>query len=266
VAVVALVAGFMGTPTAASADTTIEAEAMSFPLGGAIREESAAGGRAALAGAVSAIIAVETPVRTARVIVRASAVGPEPHRRPARQPRGTDPPPADTCSLYASPTGSPSASGSSRTAPTTVHAAAARSVPGSVVCLVGGTYDVAKEVYVNRSGEAGKPIVFRSEGGQALLRWTGSSPPAGASYAVFKLASYAHHVEFAGLTIDGANRASQGVKCNRYAHHLVIRDSTIRNTGSAGVATKLATTSQWPGTGSTTPATTPTWAGRAPSP
>jgi hypothetical protein len=149
------------------------------------------------------------------------------------------PPLVEPCTIYASRTGGPNGSGSSPTAPTTVHAAAARVVPGSVVCLLGGTYDVAKEVYVSRSGEAGKPIVFRSEGGQALMRWTGGSPPAGASNAVFKLASYSHHVEFAGLTIDGANRASQGVKCNRYAHHLVVRDSTIRNTGSAGVATKL---------------------------
>jgi hypothetical protein len=87
---------------------------------------------------------------------------------------------------------------------------------------------------VDRSGEAGTPIVFRAEGGPALLRWTGGSPPATQSYAVFKLGSGAHHVEFAGLTIDGANRASQGVKCNRGAQHLTVRDSTIRNAGSAG--------------------------------
>jgi hypothetical protein len=161
----------------------------------------------------------------------APAADPAPPSAPAAAP-------AESCTLYASPTGSSTASGSSPTAATTVHAAAGRTVPGSVVCLLAGTYEVASEVYVSRSGEAGKPIVFRAEGGQALLRWTGSGPPAGQSYAVFKLASGAHHVEFAGLTIDGANRASQGVMCNRGAHHLVVRDSTIRNTGSAGVATK----------------------------
>ncbi len=138
------------------------------------------------------------------------------------------------CTLYATPTGGPSASGASPTSPTSLQGAHDKSVPGSVVCLASGTYSRTSNFYVTRSGEEGQPIIYRSYNGPAVLQWTGAA----GSYGVVMLAGYAHHVEFHGLTIDGANRASIGVKCNPYAHHLVIRTSIVKNTGAAGVLTK----------------------------
>ena len=142
------------------------------------------------------------------------------------------------CTLYASPTGSGSAAGTSPTSPTSLAGARSKSVAGSVVCLLAGTYGLSSAFYLSKSGTASSPIVYRSYGGVALLQWTGGSPAAGSSYAVVQLGSGAHHVEFHGLTIDGANRASTGVKCDTGAHHLVVQGSTIRNTGSAGVLAK----------------------------
>jgi len=100
------------------------------------------------------------------------------------------------------------------------------------VCLAAGTYALSSSFYVSRSGTAGHPIVYRAYGGTALLKWTGGSSP------VVQAGSAAHDVEFHSLVIDGAGRATSGFKCDSGAHHLIIRESTIKNTGSAGVMAK----------------------------
>ena len=143
-----------------------------------------------------------------------------------------------SCSLYVSPTGRYSASGRSPGDPTSLRAARQRTKPGTVVCIRGGTYGISSPFYVSRSGAAGKPVVFRSYKGRAVIKWKGSRPPLGSSYAVLQVGSHTHHIAFRGLVIHGANRASSGVKCDTGAHHLVIRGSIIRNTGAAGVITK----------------------------
>ena len=105
------------------------------------------------------------------------------------------------------------------------------------MCLLAGTYEISSPFYVTRSGTPGHPIVYRAFRRRAVLRWTGPRPIT-RSYAVVQLANDEHDVQFRGLTIDGAGRASQGLKCDSGARGLAVLDSTIRNTGSAGIATK----------------------------
>jgi hypothetical protein len=93
-------------------------------------------------------------------------------------------------------------------------------------------------LYISNSGTRRSPIVYRSYRGRALLKWTGPAPAAGDSRAVVQFARGVHHVRVFRLRINGVNRASQGVKCDPGADHIVVRGNTIRNTGSAGVATK----------------------------
>jgi hypothetical protein len=138
------------------------------------------------------------------------------------------------CTLYASPSGRSAASGTSPMRPTSLTRAHDKSVPGSVICLLKGTYSRSSTFGVTRSGEEGNPIVYRSYGGRALLRRRAT----GSSDSVITVGSYAHHLEFRRLTLGGANVASSGVKCSEYAHHVVVQNSTIRNTGAAGVNTK----------------------------
>lgn len=140
------------------------------------------------------------------------------------------------CTLYASPQGSNDASGRSAQDPSSLDAAVRRTVPGSVVCLLRGTYALKSETFITRSGERGQPITIRSHGGRAVLRW--AAPGSGTSLALIKLDHHVHDIAVVGLTLDGAGRASQGVKCSPGDHHLLVSGNTIRNTGSAGVATK----------------------------
>ncbi len=141
-----------------------------------------------------------------------------------------------SCTLYVSPHGSAHAGGRSAPHPLTLDAAAARMVPGSVVCLLPGVYKRGGEVFITRSGLPGRPITIRSHGGRAVLRWDAGKP--GTGLALIKLDHGVHDVAVSDLTLDGSNRASQGVKCGSGDHHLLVSGNTILDTGSAGVATK----------------------------
>jgi hypothetical protein len=168
-----------------------------------------------ITGLVASTVLVSSAVSAARAFLPTARAGP-------------------ACTLYASPTGRSRASGSSPTRPTSLRGAHHRSVPGSVVCLRAGRYRLSSSFTVTRSGKKGKPIVYRSYGGRARLIRRAS----GSSRSVITVDSHTHHVAFHRLTMVGANVAASGVKCNEYAHHLVVRDSRIRNTGAAGVNTK----------------------------
>src|SRR5579884_3793050 len=102
------------------------------------------------------------------------------HRRhhQHRRSRGISAPVAHTssshapCTVFVSVGGDGSSNGSSAGSPTTFSNAVDSVVPGSVVCLLPGTYDVSSNVVLSRSGSASAPIIYRSDGGTALLRYT----------------------------------------------------------------------------------------------
>jgi hypothetical protein len=137
------------------------------------------------------------------------------------------------CTLYASPSGSSTASGASATSPTSLRGARDKSVAGSVICLLPGTYSISSTFSITRSGTRTSPITYRAYSTAPVVQWTG----AGGAYTVFLVNNYNHDVVFDGLVIDGAGRAATGIGCSSGSYGITVRHSTIRYTGAAGIYT-----------------------------
>jgi len=143
---------------------------------------------------------------------------------------------ASNCTLFASPSGNDSNSGSSSSSPKTFNGAAAASQPGSVVCLLAGTYNLNSTFYPPTSGSASSWITYQSFGngpvnfvwtagatGQPMFRLGGSSFPSGPAY-----------LEFKDLNLDGQNNAADGFFCQG-GHHLSFIGNSIDNTGGSAI-------------------------------
>jgi hypothetical protein len=143
---------------------------------------------------------------------------------------------AADCTLFASPSGNDANSGSSASSPKTFTGAAAVTQPGSVVCLLGGTYNLSSTFFAPTSGSPSSWIVYKNYGdGPVNLVWT-----AGAiAQPMFKFGggtfpSGAAYLEFRGLNLDGQNNALDGFFCQG-GHHLRFIGNVINNTGGSGV-------------------------------
>src|SRR5579862_1752907 len=83
------------------------------------------------------------------------------------------------CALYASPSGVDSSSGLSAAYPKSFAGAASAAGPGSVICLLAGTYNLSSTFTPPKSGTSSSWIVYKSYGnGAVTFAWTG---PADAS-------------------------------------------------------------------------------------
>src|SRR5712672_889958 len=143
---------------------------------------------------------------------------------------------SSNCTIFASPSGNDGHSGSSSSAPQTFSGAAAASQPGSVVCLVAGTYNMGSTFYPPTSGSPSAWIVYQPYGNGAVnLVWT-----AGATgQPMFKLGggsfpSGAAYLEFRGFNLNGQNNAADGFLCQG-GHHFHFIGNSISNTGGAGI-------------------------------
>ena len=143
---------------------------------------------------------------------------------------------AADCTLFASPSGNNANSGSSASSPKTFTGAAAVTQPGSVVCLLAGTYNLSSTFYPPTSGSPSSWIVYKSYGNgavnfvwtagaitQPMFKFGGGSFPNGPTY-----------LEFRGLNLDGQNNALDGFFCQG-DHHLRFIGNSINNTGGSGV-------------------------------
>src|SRR5438477_33549 len=141
------------------------------------------------------------------------------------------------CTLFASPSGSSSNSGTSPSSPKSFSSAASASGPGSVVCLLGGTYTLSSSFSPPTSGSPSSwityknydstPVNFVWSGGSnasALFYLGGGSFPSGPAY-----------LEFRGLNLNGNANAADGFFC-RGSHHLRFISNSISNTGGSGIA------------------------------
>jgi len=143
-----------------------------------------------------------------------------------------------SCSLYASPGGNDKNSGATRTSPKTFLGAAAVTRPGSVVCLLGGTYLLNSTFKPPTSGTPAAWIIYRASGdAPAKFSWAGSADAS----PMFdmnggKFPSNPAYLEFRGLTLDGGGKAGDGFFC-RGSHHLRFIGNTIGNTGGSGIGT-----------------------------
>src|SRR5882762_5436478 len=80
---------------------------------------------------------------------------------------------ASDCTLFASPSGNDANSASSSSSPKTFTGAAAVTQPGSVVCLLGGTYNLSSTFYPPTSGSPSSWIVYKNYGNSPVnLVWT----------------------------------------------------------------------------------------------
>ena len=145
---------------------------------------------------------------------------------------------ATDCTLFASPSGNDSNSGTSASSPKTFQGAANATQPGSVLCLLGGTYSRSSTFSPPNSGTPSSWIVYKAYGdspvnfiftgapdGEVMFRFNGGSFPSNPAY-----------LEFRSLNLDGQGNALEGFYC-RGSHHLRFIGNSVSNTGGAGVST-----------------------------
>lgn len=140
------------------------------------------------------------------------------------------------CTIFVSPAGG--GNGLSAGSPTTLSAGSSASVPGSVVCLKGGTYNLPTSFSPAHSGTAGNYITYIAYGDSpANLVWTGGSVSGGwlvnmdSGGGYWKGFSY---LKFINLHLDGQQVARAGFGA-RYSHHLVFQGNFIENTTGSGI-------------------------------
>jgi hypothetical protein len=151
-------------------------------------------------------------------------------------------PTAADCTLYASPLGNDSNSGTNPAVPKTLLGAASETRPGSVVCLLAGTYQLSSTFYPPTSGTPSAWIVYRNYGdGDVNIVWNGG--PSAPDQMIIKMGdgkfpSGPAYLEFRGLKLDGQTHAIAGF-FGFGSHHLRFIGNTITNTGGAGISTVL---------------------------
>jgi hypothetical protein len=143
---------------------------------------------------------------------------------------------SNNCTVYASPSGDDQNSGSNPSSPKTFLGAAAASRPGSIVCLLAGTYSLSSAFIPPASGKPSAWIVYKScDVGPVNFVWTGAADAS----PMFKLGngkfpSGPAYLEFRGLNLDGRGNAADGFFC-RGSHHLRFISNSITNTGGSGI-------------------------------
>src|SRR5438445_3822917 len=145
---------------------------------------------------------------------------------------------ASDCTLYASPSGSSSNSGTSPSSPKSFSGAASATGPGSVVCLLGGTYSFSSTFSPPASGTPSSWIVYKAYGDspvyinytgapdrQVMFRFNGGSFPSNPAY-----------LEFRTPNLNAQRNALDGFFCSG-SHHLRFIGNSVSNTGGSGVST-----------------------------
>jgi hypothetical protein len=144
---------------------------------------------------------------------------------------------ASGCTLYASPSGSDSNSGTSSSAPKSFQGAANSTQPGSVVCLLGGTYNLSSSFYPSISGTPSSWIVYKNYDSTPVnFVWTGGANASAMFYmGSGSFPSGPAYLEVQGLNLNGNGNAADGFFC-RGSHHLRFLNNSISNTGGSGIA------------------------------
>ena len=135
------------------------------------------------------------------------------------------------CTLYASPTGTYTNSGKSPSSPVPLSAAVRLSQPGSVVCLLAGTYPVDTPFEIYKSGTSSNWIVYTNyNGGAAVI------VPRSGKLALMLVPVGVRYVEINGLQFDGYNTANTAIACSG-CDHLRVIGNKISHMGASGIIT-----------------------------
>jgi hypothetical protein len=147
---------------------------------------------------------------------------------------------ASDCTLFASPSGNDSNSGTSASSPKTFPGAANATSPGSVLCLLGGTYNFSSSFTPPSSGTPLSWITYKNYGDSPVnIVYTG---PADAS-PIFRLGSGSFptggvsYIEFRGLNLNGNGNSGDAFWCQG-THHLRFINNSMSDTGTAGIGTR----------------------------
>ena len=155
------------------------------------------------------------------------------------------------CTIYASPSGG--GSGSSYSTPTTISSANSAATAGSVICLEGGTYNLASTFYPT-SGTSGAHITWEAYGDSPVnFVWTGgaagthtmfnfydATPPNCTSLPCTYDAASSAYIDFIGRGMwswDGAGYATSASFITS-GHHISISGMYVKNMAATGVACK----------------------------
>jgi len=159
----------------------------------------------------------------------------------AKMGGGAGGPSGPACTLFASTTGLDSNSGLDAQHPKTFQGGANSTVPGSVLCLLGGTYNLSSSFNPPHNGKPGNYIVYRNNPGDVVnFVWTGGSDASamirlGAVGTAFPMGP--SYLEFRGLNFDGSGNAGDAFYC-RGGHHLRFIGNSMSNTGGSGVGSR----------------------------
>jgi hypothetical protein len=148
---------------------------------------------------------------------------------------------ASDCTLFASPSGSDSNSGSSPSAPKSFFGAANATQPGSVLCLLGGTYNLSSSFTPPNSGSPSSWIVYKNYD-STPVNFVYSGPANAAS--IFRITNGGTfpsggpaYLEFRGLNLNGQGNSGDAFWCGG-THHLRFISNTMHDTGGSGIATR----------------------------
>jgi len=135
---------------------------------------------------------------------------------------------------YVSPSGSDTNPGTSDRPWRTISKAAGTVRAGDTVIVRDGSYDGG--ILLETPGTATKPIVFRAEGGGAVIDGSGDRRDA------FEVSGYSRanpwwkgvemYVTIEGFTIRNADRGGIRISC---AHHVTVRSCTLTRNGTWGI-------------------------------
>jgi hypothetical protein len=139
------------------------------------------------------------------------------------------------CTLYASPSGG--GNGTIPSSPLSFSAAASATQPGSVVCLLGGTYNLSSTFVPPNSGSPASWIVYKNYDSTPVnFVWTGAAD----AEPMFKVGNGSFpsgpaYIQFQGLNLNGSGTAADGFFC-RGGHHARFIGNSISDTGGSGIA------------------------------
>jgi hypothetical protein len=102
-----------------------------------------------------------------------------------------------------------------------------------VVCLLGGTYNLASPIYLSKGGTAAAYVTYKSydTANPALLVWASS-----ANDPMLQVNNNAAYITVQGLKFNGKNISNAGIRCSPGSHHLRMLGNTINNAGSGGIS------------------------------
>jgi hypothetical protein len=168
---------------------------------------------------------------------RPSAPSPAPTARPtsaapapAPQPPSTPPSSDAPCTIQVSADG--------QRGTVSIYTAVSQAVPGSVICMLGGTNMINCTVGVTKSGRADAYIVIRAADANRInMVWDPNTNvrTRGISMINFYGANAAYW-EVRDLHLNASNQANAGVFC-RGGHHIRVINTTIQNGDEAGFST-----------------------------